>query len=227
MHSRATLLSISILYVCLLTKTSFAAWVSDLDPSIDCKALLAQKTEERSKNADLENKITTSNEIDYKMAKSIFDFTVKDTMNAKVPLDDYCRGYVTLVVNIASSCGLTENNYAQLTQLDKDFRDKLRVLSFPSNQFGGQMPEGDGDEMLCHLKSRNAAPGGILAKIDVNGDNAIPLYKYLKEKLKGEAGPDIEWNFVKFLIDKNGQPVKRYDKMVEPMAIVEDIKKLF
>lgn len=61
----------------------------------------------------------------------------------------------------------------------------------------------------------------------MNGKNAIPLYKYLKSKLKGKAGPDIEWNFVKFLIDKNGQPVKRYDQFVEPMAIVEDIKKLF
>ena len=73
------------------------------------------------------NQITTSNEIDYKTAKSIFDFTVKDTMNAEVPLGDYCRGYVTLIVNIASSCGLTENNYAQLTQLDKDFRDSMSV----------------------------------------------------------------------------------------------------
>ena len=61
----------------------------------------------------------------------------------------------------------------------------------------------------------------------MNGDKAIPLYKYLKEKLNGEAGADIEWNFVKFLIDKNGQPVKRYDKKVEPMAIVEDIKQFF
>lgn len=61
----------------------------------------------------------------------------------------------------------------------------------------------------------------------MNGDNAIPLYKYLKEQLNGEAGPDIEWNFVKFLIDKNGKPVKRYDKMIEPIAITEDIKKLF
>lgn len=169
-----------------------------------------------------------------------------------VPLGDYCRGFVTLIVNIASGCGLTEKNYAQLTQLDKDYGDRmqsshakksqnsmkllylcifsiseLRILSFPSNQFGGQMPEGDGDEMLCHFKVRSAEPGGILAKINVNGDSAIPLFKYLKDKLKGEQGADLEWNFVKFLVNKNGQPVKRYDKMVEPMAILDDIKNLF
>lgn len=67
------------------------------------------------------NKTTTSNEIDYKKATSIYDFTVKDTYMVDVPLGEFCRGYVTLIVNIASSCGLTANNYAQLTQIDKDF----------------------------------------------------------------------------------------------------------
>lgn len=162
--------------VFLLLEITFGAYVSDLTPSTDCKALLAQKADERVKNPDLvrkkncntigtniflfkwhlkhislkksaisnsnpsfsllfsnspifqANKITTSNEIDYKKATSIFDFSVKDTYMADVPLGDYCRGYVTLIVNLASSCGLTEANYAQLTQLDKDFNDSKKTF---------------------------------------------------------------------------------------------------
>ncbi|XP_031632070.1 probable phospholipid hydroperoxide glutathione peroxidase [Contarinia nasturtii] len=215
-----------LLCACVLAKASLGAYVSDLKSNTDCKALLGQKADERVKNPDLANQITTSN-MDYTMATSIFDFTIKDTYDMDVPLADYCRRYVTLIVNIASSCGLTKANYAQLTELNMQFNDKLRILLFPSNQFNGQMPEGDGDEMLCHLKMKNAAPGRIFAKVDVNGDKAHPLYKYLKNKLKGEKGADIEWNFVKFLIDKNGMPVKRYDMMTEPMTLVEDIKMLF
>lgn len=88
------------------------------------------------------------------------------------------------------------------------------------------MQEGDGDEVLCHLKMRNVAPGGIFAKVNTNGDAAIPLYKFLKEKLNGDGGPDLAVNFEKFLIDKNGMPVKRYGATTPPMDIVEDIKKL-
>lgn len=113
-----------------------------------------------------------------------------------------------------------------------------------------QMPEGDGDEVLCHLKQKNADPGAIFAKVNqthiqlfpneflcneknfliqvnVNGDDAIPLYKYLKAQLKGEKGlTDVEWNFTKFLVDKNGKVVKRFHPKIEPNKIVDDIKNL-
>ncbi|XP_031632057.1 probable phospholipid hydroperoxide glutathione peroxidase [Contarinia nasturtii] len=218
---------LSILCICLLPKLLFSAYVSDLNSSTDCKVLLAQKDKERATNPVLANEITTTNETDYKKATSIFDFTVKDTFNVDIPLGEYCRGYVTLILNVASRCFLTDTNYAQSTQLNKKYNEKLRILVFPCNRFGGQMPETDGEEMLCHFKRWNAAPGQILAKVNVNGNSAIPLYKYLKKELKGSIGPDIEWNFVKFLIDKNGKPVKRYIEIVAPMDIVNDIEALF
>jgi len=170
--------------------------------------------------------MAASNEVDYKNASSIYDFTVKDTYGNDVSLEKY-RGHVVLIVNIASQCGLTKNNYAKLTALNKDYYDKgLRILSFPCNQFGSQMPENDGDEMVCHLKSANAEVGDVFAKINVNGDNAHPLYKYLKHKQSGFFGNAIKWNFTKFLVDKNGQPVDRFAPTTDPMDIAKEIEKL-
>lgn len=134
--------------------------------------------------------MTTTNEIDYKKATSIFDFIVKDSYGADVPLGEFCKGYVTIVVNTASTCGYTNINYAQLTQLYNDHKDskilknlittsnktnwkkmlrltEIRILSFPCNQFHDRMEEGDGDEMLCNLKLRCASIGRVLAKVSV------------------------------------------------------------
>ncbi|XP_053670775.1 uncharacterized protein LOC128721085 isoform X3 [Anopheles nili] len=163
---------------------------------------------------------------DYKNAKSVYDFTVKDSHGADVSLEKY-RGKVLLIVNIASQCGLTKGNYAELTELSKTYEDKdFKILSFPCNQFGGQMPEGDGEEMVCHLRSAKAEVGDVFAKIDVNGDGAHPLYKYLKHKQGGTLGDSIKWNFAKFLVNKDGQPVDRYAPTTSPNSIVKDINKL-
>lgn len=88
------------------------------------------------------------------------------------------------------------------------------------------MPEADGEAMVCHLKSANAEFSDVFKKIDVNGDNASPLYKYLKYKQKGTLGSGIKWNFTKFLVDKNGQPVDRFAPTTDPMDIASKIEKL-
>nr|ALF39395.1 GPx [Delia antiqua] len=161
-----------------------------------------------------------------KNAKSIYDFTVKDTHGEEVSLEKY-KGNVVLVVNIASQCGLTKNNYKKLTDLREKYGDKgLKILNFPCNQFGSQMPEADGEAMVCHLRDAKADIGDVFQKVDVNGNNAAPLYQYLKAKQTGTLGSGIKWNFTKFLVDKDGIPVKRYAPTTDPMDIAKDIEKM-
>ncbi|XP_055383807.1 uncharacterized protein LOC129613671 isoform X4 [Condylostylus longicornis] len=163
---------------------------------------------------------------DYKKAKSIYDFTVKDTYGNDVSLEKY-KGHVVLIVNIASQCGLTKTNYKQLTEIKEKYYDQgLRVLSFPCNQFNSQMPEDDGEAMVCHLRDAKADVGDVFAKIDVNGPNADPLYQYLQHKKSGTFFDAIKWNFTKFLVNKEGIPVKRYAPYTEPKDIAKDIEKL-
>lgn len=109
--------------------------------------------------------MATSDPTDYKAANSIYEFTVKDTFGNDVSLEQY-RGKVVLIVNIASQCGLTKNNYEKLTQLNDQYYDKgLRILAFPCNQFASQMPESNGEDMVCHLKKANANIGDVMAKV--------------------------------------------------------------
>ncbi|XP_013110656.1 uncharacterized protein LOC106089368 isoform X1 [Stomoxys calcitrans] len=161
-----------------------------------------------------------------KNANSIYDFTVKDTHGEDVSLEKY-KGNVVLVVNIASQCGLTKNNYKKLTDLREKYGDKgLKILNFPCNQFGSQMPESDGEAMVCHLRDAKADIGDVFKKVDVNGSNAAPLYQYLKAKQTGTLGSAIKWNFTKFLVNKEGIPVNRYAPTTDPMDIAKDIEKL-
>lgn len=98
-------------------------------------------------------------------ASSIYDFTVKDTYGNDVSLEQY-RGHVVLIVNIASQCGLTKNNYKKLTDLREKYGDKgLKILNFPCNQFGSQMPESDGEPMVCHLRDAKADIGDVFQKV--------------------------------------------------------------
>ncbi|EDW33015.1 GL16141 [Drosophila persimilis] len=163
---------------------------------------------------------------DYKNAASIYEFTVKDTHGSEVSLDKY-KGRVLLVVNIASKCGLTKNNYQKLTELKEKFGERgLTILNFPCNQFNSQMPEADGEAMVCHLRDAKADIGEIFARVDVNGDNAAPVYKYLKAKQSGTLGSGLKWNFTKFLVNKEGIPINRYAPTTDPMDIAKDIEKL-
>eukprot|EP00850_Spirogloea_muscicola_P010688 SM000064S19710 [mRNA] locus=s64:21728:23834:+ [translate_table: standard] len=158
--------------------------------------------------------------------KNVHDFTVKDIDDKEVTLGDY-KGKVLLIVNVASACGLTKSNYTELTEVYNKYKGKdFEILAFPCNQFGGQEPGGPQEikEFAC---SRYKAEFPLFAKIDVNGENAAPLYKFLKsQKGGGILGEGIKWNFGKFLVDKEGNVVERYAPTTSPSSIVKDIDKL-
>lgn len=102
----------------------------------------------------------------------------------------------------------------------------VQILSFPCNQFANEMPEKDGEEMVCHLQKASANVGDVFKKVDVNGDTAAPLFKFLKKKQGGFMSDGIKWNFTKFLIDKNGNPVERFAPTTSPKSIASKIDEL-
>ena len=154
----------------------------------------------------------------------IYDFTVKDAKGNDVSLSQY-KGKVLLIVNTATGCGFTPQ-YEGLEKLYKEYKDKgFEVLDFPCNQFLNQAPGTDEEiSSFCTLKYDTTFPR--FKKIDVNGDNAIPLYKWLKEQKGGLFGNAIKWNFTKFLVDRNGKVVGRFSPTTPPSKIEGDIKKL-
>ena len=133
-------------------------------------------------------------------------------------------GKATLVVNVASQCGFTPQ-YTGLEALYRKYQDRgLAVLGFPCDQFGHQEP-GDESQIqeFCQVNYGVSFP--MFAKVDVNGDNAHPLYKWLRAKKSGLFGNRIKWNFTKFLIDRDGNPIKRYGSTTKPEKIAADIEK--
>ena len=158
-------------------------------------------------------------------ATSVHDFTVKDSSGKDVDLSVY-KGKVLLIVNVASQCGLTNSNYTELSQLYPKYKDQgFEILAFPCNQFGGQEP-GTNDEIVQFACTRFKAEYPIFDKVDVNGNNVSPLYKFLKSSKGGLFGDSIKWNFSKFLVDKEGHVVDRYAPTTSPLSIEKDIKKL-
>ncbi|KAF5274165.1 hypothetical protein FQR65_LT17068 [Abscondita terminalis] len=157
-------------------------------------------------------------------AESIYDFTAKSLKGETVPLKNY-KGNVCLIVNVASRCGYTKKNYAELVELHEKYADDkgLRILAFPCNQFGKQEP-GDADKICNFVEARNVK-FDMFEKVNVNGDDAHPLWKYLKSKLKGDKGVAIKWNFTKFIIDSDGQPVERFASNKSPLQLVEHLEK--
>ena len=151
-----------------------------------------------------------------------YDFTATTLDGVEQPLDAY-RGKALLVVNVASKCGFTPQ-YAGLEELYRRHKDQgLEVLGFPCDQFGHQEP-GNADEIktFCSLTYDVTFP--MFAKVDVNGEHAHPLWKWLKEEKTGFLGLDgIKWNFTKFLIDRNGQVVKRYAPTDTPEKIEDQL----
>ncbi|KAJ9173598.1 hypothetical protein P3X46_016715 [Hevea brasiliensis] len=157
--------------------------------------------------------------------KSVYDFTVKDARGNDVDLSTY-KGKVLLIVNVASQCGLTNSNYTELTQLYQKYKDQgLEILAFPCNQFGSQEP-GTNEQIVEFACTRFKAEYPIFDKVDVNGNNAAPLYKFLKSSKGGIFGDNIKWNFSKFLVDKDGNVVDRYAPTTSPLSIEKDVKKL-
>ena len=156
---------------------------------------------------------------------AITEIPVKAADGSETDLSPYA-GKVLLIVNVASKCGFTPQ-YTGLEELHRKYADRgFEVLGFPCNQFGGQEP-GDAAEIasFCSLTYDVTFP--VFGKIDVNGDNAAPLYRYLKKAAPGLFGTEgVKWNFTKFLIDRDGQVVERYAPTTKPEAIVKDIEKL-
>ncbi len=156
---------------------------------------------------------------------TIADFTVTTNRGQEIDLKDKL-GKVLLVVNTASKCGFTPQ-YDGLEKLYQQFKDQdFEVLGFPCNQFGAQEP-GNADEIAEFCKVNFGVTFPLMAKVDVNGDNASPLFDWMKKEAKGVMGStSIKWNFTKFLIDRQGKVVKRYAPTDKPEAIAKDIAKL-
>ena len=135
------------------------------------------------------------------------------------------EGKVILIVNTASNCGLTYH-YKGLENLYNEFKDDgLEIIGFPCNQFGKQEP-GSAKEIKSFCDHNYNVSFELSEKIDVNGSNAHPAFKYLKSQLKGKLNDSIKWNFTKFLVDRNGVPYKRFSSTVEPEDIKPFIEKL-
>ena len=177
---------------------------------------------------------------------SIYDCKVKNRTGEEVSLSDF-KGKVLIIVNTATGCGFTPQ-YEGLEKLYKEYHDKgLEILDFPCNQFGNQAP-GTDDEIheFCALKYNTSFDQ--FTKVDVNGENEIPLYTFLKDAIQEDTidgmknkmamkaiekisktakdKKDIKWNFTKFLVDKEGNVVGRYSPTFKPEDMEEDIKKI-
>jgi glutathione peroxidase len=152
----------------------------------------------------------------------IYDFKVIDIDGNETDLKQYEGKYI-LVVNTASKCGLT-NQYADLEKLYKNLNDELVILAFPCNQFANQ-ESGTNEEIKSFCLNTYYVSFPIFEKIDVNGKNAHPLYEYLKSELPGALSSTvIKWNFTKFLIDKDGTPLKRFAPTDKPKKIEKYIQ---
>jgi glutathione peroxidase len=154
----------------------------------------------------------------------VLDFTAKSLAGDDIPLKRY-EGQVLLIVNTASACGFTPQ-YRGLEALYKAFGFRgFSVLGFPCNQFGSQEP-GDARQIEQFCASNYAITFPMFAKIDVNGNNAHPLYQHLKKEKSGLLGASIKWNFTKFLIDRAGRVVARHAPTANPEGLTKEIEAL-
>ncbi len=155
----------------------------------------------------------------------IYDYTVKDSKGNEVKLKDY-QGKAMIIVNTASKCGFTPQ-YEDLQKLYDEYHDQgLEILAFPCNQFGKQ-ESGSNEEIqeFCQINYGLTFP--VMGKINVNGKEADPLYKYLKsEKGGGLLGKNIKWNFTKFLVDREGNVVERFAPTVKPLDMKGNIEEV-
>lgn len=157
--------------------------------------------------------------------KSIYDIKV-DTIDGKSTTLEPYRGKVMLIVNVASKCGFTPQ-YDGLEALYEKYKDRgFVVLGFPCNQFGAQEPGTEAEiQKFCRLNFGVTFP--MFAKIDVNGDHAHPLYRYLKAEQPGLLGTEaIKWNFTKFLVDRDGKVINRFAPSKEPSQLEREIETL-
>jgi len=155
---------------------------------------------------------------------TVYDFEAKQIDGKTVPLSKFA-GKVLLIVNTASACGYTPQ-FGGLEELHETYgKTGLIVLGFPCNQFGGQDP-GSNDEIASFCQVNYGVSFPMMAKIDVNGAKADPLYQWLTKEAPGVLGTTaIKWNFTKFLVGKDGQVIKRFAPADEPSALKKDIER--
>ena len=157
------------------------------------------------------------------MTTTLGDFSATGIDGSQVELSDYV-GQVVLVVNTASQCGLTPQ-YAALQQLYDDLGDRgFTVLGFPCDQFGHQEP-GSEQEIAAFCESSYGVTFPMFAKVEVNGDDEHPLYTWLKSEKAGPRGADIDWNFTKFLLDRDGHVLDRFGPTTTPEEITPEVEK--
>ncbi len=157
------------------------------------------------------------------MKTDFYQFTAKNLQGKEVNMAEF-SGKTVLVVNTASKCGLTPQ-YEGLEKMYKKLESKgLVILGFPCNQFANQEP-GDAKTISEGCLINYGVTFPMFSKVNVNGDDAHPIFKYLKNELPGTFGNRIKWNFTKFLIDKNGKPVKRFSPTTKPEKIERYLEK--
>lgn len=159
------------------------------------------------------------------MSSTVYDFSATSIEGQLVDLSKY-KDKVLLIVNTASQCGFTSQYQGLQALYDKYASKGVEVLGFPCNQFGAQEP-GSATEIQSFCQKRFGVSFPLFEKIDVNGANAHPLYQFLTKAAPGILGSEaIKWNFTKFLVDGNGNVVKRYGSTTEPKDIERDIEAL-
>jgi glutathione peroxidase len=157
------------------------------------------------------------------LGSSLRDFSARDIDGQDVDLSSY-DGQVVLVVNTASQCGFTPQ-YAGLEQLFEDHRaEGFAVLGFPCDQFGNQEP-GSEDEIAQFCETSYGVTFPMFSKVEVNGDGAHPLFAWLRSEKEGPRGADIDWNFTKFLIGRDGRVLARFGPKREPADLEADVEK--
>ena len=158
------------------------------------------------------------------MKPNFYEFEAKSLQGKQIGMDTY-KDKVVIVVNTASKCGLTPQ-YEGLENLYKRYKDKgLVILGFPCNQFANQEP-GDEHEISNGCLINYGVSFPMFSKVDVNGDSAHPIFKYLKTELKGTLGNNVKWNFTKFVIDAEGNPAKRFAPTTTPEEMEKYIQEL-
>lgn len=154
---------------------------------------------------------------------NFYDFSANNIYGEEVGMDTF-KGKVVLVVNTASKCGLTPQ-FKELEALYEEYKDKgLEILGFPCNQFANQ-DSGSNEEIHQFCQLNYGVTFNMFEKINVNGPDAHPLYKFLRSEARGMFVSKIKWNFTKFLIDAQGNVIKRYAPTVKPLKIKKDIEK--
>lgn len=155
---------------------------------------------------------------------TVFDYTVKQIGGNDFPLSQY-KDYVLLIVNTASAWGFTPQ-FQGLEQIYQDYKDKkFAVIGFPCNQFGQQDP-GTNEEIRNFCKINFGVTFPVMAKTEVNGENEDALFTFLKKQAVNAPDKPIKWNFTKFLVDRSGSAVTRFESPVEPDELKTDIEKL-